>query len=54
MSDTYSVELTFKQWMLVSESLGHLESYCRSKELTGKANAVDETMNDVAEELGNK
>jgi hypothetical protein len=54
MSDTYSVELTFKQWMLVTSSLGHAEGYYRGKGLKGRANKLDATADEIASELSSQ
>lgn len=51
MSDTYSVELTFKQWMNVCHALGHTHSHFRFEGMDGQANKYDAINDEIAEQL---
>lgn len=51
--DTYSVELTYSEWMTIATALGLRESTCRIDGLEGEANKCNALVDKIAEELSN-
>jgi len=49
--DTYSVSLTFREWMDICHALGYAGSGYRAKDMDGQANKFDAINDRIAEEL---
>lgn len=52
--ETYSVELTFREWITICECLGYRESHYKLDGLEGQANRCDALLDKIAEGLGDK
>lgn len=52
--DTYSVELTFRQWMDVCHALGHTATSCRDNDMDGQANKYRAITDKIAEDMKNE
>jgi len=51
--DTYSVELTFREWMDVCHALGHTASNYRDNGMDGQANKYNAITDKIAEGVKN-
>jgi len=49
--ETYSVELTFRQWMDVCHALGHINTHYRMREMLGQANRYSAINDEIADQL---
>lgn len=52
-NDTYSVALTFTEWMDVCHALGHTETAYRGKDMEGQANKYKAINEKITTELEN-
>jgi len=53
MSDTYAVELTFRQWMDVSHAVGNMSGIYASKGMDGQANQYNAINDEIAGQIAN-
>jgi len=52
-NDTYAVDLTFKQWMDITQALGYSATGYRENGMEGTANKMNAIKDEIADQLQN-